>query len=172
MIFNADEFVFKAPSAITRARRVLIKPSAGYPLPVKHFPPGHGLPATRPLLTSEAPVWRNSLRKEPRAIMASELQIEANRRNSKRSTGPKTPEGKAASRLNALKHGLTARDAVIPGEDKRQFNQLLNAYLDHLQPVDPVETLLVQQMVMAAWRLTRARAMEVGAYTLSLILDR
>lgn len=33
MIFNADEFVFKAPSAITRARRVLIKPSAGYPLP-------------------------------------------------------------------------------------------------------------------------------------------
>jgi hypothetical protein len=50
--------------------------------------------------------------------MATRKQRAANRRNAQLSTGPKTPEGKAAVRLNALKHGLTAENAVIIGEEE------------------------------------------------------
>ena len=101
--------------------------------------------------------------------MASQEQIDANRANAQHSTGPKTPEGKAASRLNALKHGLTARHAVITGEDTEDFEQMLQALLDHLQPVGPVETLLVQQIVMASWRLARLRNLETGLFKLRLL---
>jgi hypothetical protein len=50
--------------------------------------------------------------------MTSDRQTEANRRNALLSTGPKTPEGKAIAALNALKHGLLSRDALLPGEDE------------------------------------------------------
>ena len=56
--------------------------------------------------------------------MATIKQIEANRRNAQQSTGPKTPEGKAAVRLNALRHGLRARTVVLPGEQPEEFQQL------------------------------------------------
>ena len=48
--------------------------------------------------------------------MASEKQVRANRQNIQMSTGPKTPEGKAAVRLNAAKHGLLSEEALLPGE--------------------------------------------------------
>jgi hypothetical protein len=51
--------------------------------------------------------------------MATPAQIAANRANAQKSTGPRTAEGKAASRLNALKHGLDAESLIIPGEDPR-----------------------------------------------------
>ena len=53
--------------------------------------------------------------------MATEKQIQANRNNAKKSTGPRTEQGKAASSQNALKHGLLARDAVLPGEDPAEL---------------------------------------------------
>jgi hypothetical protein len=101
--------------------------------------------------------------------MATREQIAANRRNAQRSTGPKTPEGKAAVRLNALKHGLTAENAVIDGEDEEAFDELLNTFLDDLQPAGPLETALVHQVVMAQWRLARCRAIETGFFNLGLI---
>ena len=104
--------------------------------------------------------------------MASQKQIDANRANAQLSTGPRTPDGKAASSLNALKHGLTASLAVIPGEDTALFDQALQAFLDHLQPVGPVETVLVQQIAMASWRLTRLRALETGLFKMRLIDER
>ena len=52
--------------------------------------------------------------------MASTAQIYANRENSKHSTGPRTPEGKAASSTNATSHGLNAADPVLPHEDRNQ----------------------------------------------------
>ena len=52
--------------------------------------------------------------------MPTQAQIRANRENAKKSTGPRTPEGKANSSKNALKHGLLAEDAVIPRRGPRQ----------------------------------------------------
>jgi hypothetical protein len=101
--------------------------------------------------------------------MASEKQIEANRRNAFKSTGPKTPEGKAASSRNATKHGLTAERAVISVEDREEFDQLQASFQEQFQPAGPLETFLVDQIVMAAWRLTRVRAMETGLYDLRLV---
>ena len=98
--------------------------------------------------------------------MSTQKQIDANRANALNSTGPNTPEGKAAVRLNALRHGLTAQDAVLPFEDQDQFDEIARSYEDHYQPVGPVEILLVQQMVMASWRLCRVRGMETAALEL------
>ncbi len=101
--------------------------------------------------------------------MASRKQIAANRRNAQLSTGPKTPEGKAAVRFNALKHGLTAERLVTSLEDDDEFNQLRQAYEEHFQPVGPVEATLVQQIVVSAWRLNRLRGMETGLFEIRLI---
>ena len=100
--------------------------------------------------------------------MASQEQIDANRRNAQHSTGPKTPEGKAAVRLNALKHGLTAENAVITGEDVEAFEELRDTFLDQFQPATPLETALVHQIVMAQWRLVRCRNIETGYFELSI----
>ncbi len=56
--------------------------------------------------------------------MATLKQFQANRRNAQKSTGPKTPEGKAAVSMNALRHGLRARTVVLPGENREEFTQL------------------------------------------------
>ena len=53
--------------------------------------------------------------------MSTPAQIQANRQNAQKSTGPRTPQGKAVVAQNALKHGLLARQAVIVGEDQGQF---------------------------------------------------
>jgi hypothetical protein len=104
--------------------------------------------------------------------MATRRQRAANRRNAQRSTGPKTPEGKAAVRLNALKHGLCAEDAVIFHEDAEAFKDLLHTFLDHFRPVGPLETALVHQIVTAQWRLARCRKIETGIFELSFEDDR
>jgi hypothetical protein len=104
--------------------------------------------------------------------MATRKQRAANRRNAQLSTGPKTPEGKAAVRLNALKHGLTVEDAVIFEEDREAFNDLFNTLLDDLLPVGPLETAFVHQIVMAQWRLARCRKLETGIFALSYDDDR
>src|SRR5713226_7544476 len=61
-------------------------------------------------------------------------QIEANRLNALQSTGPETPEGKAAVKLNALRHGLRARTVVLPGENSGDFHQLCDDLETEWQP--------------------------------------
>jgi hypothetical protein len=56
--------------------------------------------------------------------MASDKQMRANRQNARKSTGPKTPEGKAVARLNALKHGLLSQQILLPNEDEASLMQL------------------------------------------------
>ena len=91
--------------------------------------------------------------------MTSERQITANRANARHSTGPKTPEGKAAVRHNALRHGLLAGDVVLPDEDLDAFEDLLNQVRAELSPVGRIEELLVDRIVNIMWRLGRlARA--------------
>ena len=87
--------------------------------------------------------------------MTSERQKAANQANASYSTGPKTPEGKAAVRFNPVRHGLLARDVVLPGEDADAFEDLWNRVRADLSPVGPIEEFLVDRMIDAMWRLRR-----------------
>src|SRR5256885_214732 len=100
--------------------------------------------------------------------MATERQITANRQNAQKSTGPKTPEGRAAVRLNSLKHGLTAQTLVLPGEKEEEFNALLESLAGEHDPATATEEALVAQLAMATWRLRRLYHQEAGFYTYKL----
>jgi hypothetical protein len=91
--------------------------------------------------------------------MATIHQIDANRRNALKSTGPKTPEGKAAVRMNALQHGLRARTVVLPSENRDEFHQLCGDLEAEWQPQSRTEQFYLEQMAVSQWKLTR---MEVG----------
>ena len=92
--------------------------------------------------------------------MSTEKQIEANRRNAQSSTGPKTPEGKARSSLNALKHGLTSAQVLAPSESEDEFNAHADSLRDRFAPTDSYESILVDRIIAAAWRLRRALILE------------
>jgi len=94
--------------------------------------------------------------------MASRKQVAANRRNAKKSTGPKSRRGKQVTRINALKHGLRAEQVVIPGEDPKEFNDLFESLYEHYQPIGPVEELHFERIVVETWRLKRARLTETA----------
>src|SRR5437773_10467151 len=76
-------------------------------------------------------------RSTERCVMLTDRQIEANRQNAQHSTGPRTPEGRAAVRLNGLKHGLCAETVVVPGEDPAAFEAMLDGYRAEYQPATP-----------------------------------
>lgn len=94
--------------------------------------------------------------------MASDSQINANRENARRSTGPQTADGKAHSARNATRHGLLAREAVLPEEDPQEFSDLLASLEAEFQPAAPSEELLVRDMASAQWRLRRLTRIETG----------
>src|ERR687896_9682 len=96
--------------------------------------------------------------------MTSEKKAEANRRNALKSTGPKTPEGKDAVRLNALKHGLRSEEILLPGEDEEALRELGEHLRDELQPAGVVENLLVDRIIAAYWRLRRLGRVETGIF--------
>lgn len=87
--------------------------------------------------------------------MTSEHQIAANRLNAQKSTGPQTPEGRAAVRLNSVKHGLSAETLVLAGEDESEFTALHDALRHEHRPATPTEDALVRQLAMAIWRQIR-----------------
>jgi hypothetical protein len=94
--------------------------------------------------------------------MPSDKQIQAARANGAKSRGPKTPEGKQRSSLNAVKHGLTARTLVLDNESAADFDELCRQYLEEFQPAGRLETDLVQQMVSALWRQRRLWSIETA----------
>jgi hypothetical protein len=96
--------------------------------------------------------------------MATLKQFEANRRNSQKSTGPKTPEGKSAVSMNALRHGLRARTVVLPGEDPTEFHQLCNDLESEWIPQSRTEQFYVEQMAVSQWKLTRMEVVEVNIF--------
>jgi len=100
--------------------------------------------------------------------MATEKQFEANRQNAQKSTGPKTPEGRAAVRLNGVKHGLTAETIVLKGESEADFTNLFDSLEAEHDPATPTEEALVVQLAMATWRLRRLYHQEAGFYTCQL----
>ncbi len=96
----------------------------------------------------------------------TEKQLAANRANARKSTGPRTPEGKAISRHNALKHGILAQalipEALAPYESQDAFDELVTELLDIFKPINAIEELLVQQIAVAYWRLARLYRSEAG----------
>jgi hypothetical protein len=99
----------------------------------------------------------------------TQRQLDANRRNAAKSHGPITPEGRAAVRLNALKHGLTAAEIILPTtEDKLEFEQFQAAFEEECQPVGPIEQVLVEDIVANRWRMNRVRKMEPGFFALRM----
>ena len=94
--------------------------------------------------------------------MPTNAQIKANRNNAKKSTGPRTEEGKSRVAKNALKHGLLARDTVLPGEDPADFNSQLSALEADIQPANSLEFELVRQIADTQWRMRRLTRLETG----------
>jgi hypothetical protein len=92
-------------------------------------------------------------------------RAEASRRNGAKSRGPKTPEGKARSAQNALKHGLRAQQhIVLPSEDAAEFAALEAALIEELAPEGALQTALAQRVVSAVWRLSRAERLEAELF--------
>jgi hypothetical protein len=108
----------------------------------------------------------SSIGAAPRAaVPLSPARAEASRRNRAMSRGPKTPEGKAHSAQNALKHGLRAqKHVVLPGESATEFAALETALLEELVPEGALQSVLAQRVVAAAWRLSRAERLEVELF--------
>jgi hypothetical protein len=100
--------------------------------------------------------------------VATEKQFEANRLNAQKSTGPKTPEGRAAVRLNGVTHGLTAETIVLKGESEADFTNLFDSLEAEHDPASATEEALVVQLAMATWRLRRLYHQEAGFYTCQL----
>ncbi len=84
-------------------------------------------------------------------------------------TGPRTPEGKQRTRLNALRHGLTGHTVVIPSDDLPAYKKFCAEFFTHYSPAGPVERQLVQTIADTSWRLNRITAMEESSLSLSAV---
>src|SRR5271169_1338717 len=96
--------------------------------------------------------------------MASPAQIAANRANAQKSTGPRSVEGKSASRFNALKHGIDAASVVIPGEDPAEYEALAADYRRDFRPQSPSDIFHVDTMLRADWLKRRLERVEADLY--------
>ena len=99
-----------------------------------------------------------------RAPMTSFRQIEANRRNACKSTGPTTEEGKQRSRCNAVRHGLTAETVIGALEDAEDYKAFEAAIIADYDAQSAVERELVLRLASLLWRLRRATIMETGLF--------
>jgi hypothetical protein len=97
-------------------------------------------------------------------MATSDKRVAANRQNAKKSTGPRTLDGKERARLNAVTHGLTAQTAVLPGEDPAELEALGKSLMRQLKPRGVVQRIIAERVVSLAWKLRRvARAEEAVA---------
>ena len=96
--------------------------------------------------------------------MTSFRQIEANRRNAYKSTGPITEEGKRRSRCNAVRHGLTAETVIGALEDAEDYKAFEAAIIADYDAQSAVERELVLRLASLLWRLRRATIMETGLF--------
>jgi hypothetical protein len=96
--------------------------------------------------------------------MASTEQLRANKANAQKSTGPRTQAGKQRSRLNARKHGLTAKLLVIGDEDPAEFEELRAALMEQYDPQGPAECELIEYLASVYWRLRRVSFFEAAIF--------
>src|SRR5262245_29765862 len=96
--------------------------------------------------------------------MTSLRQIEANRRNALKSTGPITPEGKERSSCNAVRHGLTAETVIAVIESSTDYEAFEATVISDYNAETAVERQLVLRLASALWRLRRATSMETAIF--------
>ncbi|MCP5115295.1 MAG: hypothetical protein GY953_31085, partial [bacterium] len=90
----------------------------------------------------------------------SEAKREANRRNARKSTGPRTRAGKARSCRNAIRTGLLAKTSTLLQTEDEAFQHQLEGFWEHFRPAGPDEETLVAEFAASSWRLDRASAVE------------
>src|SRR3954447_12200862 len=85
----------------------------------------------------------------------SERKLQANRRNAKKSTGPRTKGGKGYSRMNAIKHGFYAEKAKLTlcGEEEAEFSDLCAEMRFELSTSGVLEELEAERIAMFHWKL-------------------
>jgi hypothetical protein len=96
--------------------------------------------------------------------MSTTLQIASNRANARHSTGPKTEAGKLASSRNSFRHGLTAKQVVIPGEDPAEYDALRQEFHEDYAPANAAESVVVDLIAQHSWRLQRVRRAESATF--------
>src|SRR4030088_3316224 len=116
-------------------------------------------PAESEIDTTSEPETPTTPRRQP-----SPAQIAANRANAKLSTGPRSAEGKAVSRLNGVTHGMTCKlPVVLPGEDPEEFQGEVDGWAQQLGAATEAERAQVEAAVSTRWRMRRARDAEATA---------
>jgi hypothetical protein len=136
------------------------------------------LPRTQPslliaiaaVMLSTRPFRSDSLKVSPiriggrprRWVVASDKRVAANRANASKSTGPRTPAGKQRSAQNALQHGLTAAQVLLPDEQAATFDAFRAEYYKYFEPRGTPEVAVVEAMLLCDWRLRRVPRIEAG----------
>jgi hypothetical protein len=113
-------------------------------------------------LASRILEFPTSSRKDPH--MPTLAQLAANRANAQNSTGPRSAEGKDASRFNALKHGMDAASIIIPGEDPAAWQQLAVDYNHQFHPQSALEEFHVDTLIRCDWQKRRLQRTEAKIY--------
>jgi hypothetical protein len=96
--------------------------------------------------------------------MATPSQIAANKLNAQKSSGPKTPEGKAKSCLNRYSHGFQSNTTLAPDEDPKEFGLLLADLTCEFQPMTATEQILIEKMGHNHWLSLRAFRLQGEAF--------
>jgi hypothetical protein len=94
--------------------------------------------------------------------MSSAAQVIANAANAQNSTGPRSESGKATSSQNALKHGLTAKTILLPGEDEAAYRAMCAGMFEQFAPANVPEKSLLQLLCDTQWRLQRCGRIEAA----------
>lgn len=97
--------------------------------------------------------------------MATQKQIEANRQNAAKSTGPKTPEGKAKVSRNSFRYGIATDRIILAGEEPKDFKALFDELARQFQPATAIEWTLIRQIADAEWRLRRIPYLETSLFS-------
>jgi hypothetical protein len=104
--------------------------------------------------------------------MISEKHSQAARANGARSRGPVTPEGKAISSRNALRHGLLAQTVLLSNEEAETFEALFYLLVERFSPLDDIEMSAIEEMAAAHWRMRRVMSIEQGLLDAALLADQ
>jgi hypothetical protein len=119
-----------------------------------------------PAVVDSAAAAPAALDAQPQKHPVSERRLAANRANAQKSTGPRTPEGKRRSALNATRHGILSQVLHLPEEELEAYSEFTSGYVSSLSPVGQTETELARACADLQFRLHRLSAAEHNLFAL------